>query len=107
MMHSIGRQSYHTADEYTPLDPASIVVGMLLPIGDTLLATPTLAALRRRFPLAQITVVASRSNAGILKDNPSFDHLLVLDEAGSLSKVVRFARLLSELRQAQHDMVIN
>src|SRR5262249_2248443 len=107
VLPEISRHSYHTADEYTPLDPASIVVGMLLPIGDTLLATPALAALRRRFPWAKITIVASRSNAGILKDNPAFDHLVVVDESGSRRKVVRFARLLSELRQTRHDLVIN
>jgi len=80
---------------------------MLLPIGDTLLATPALAALRRRFPSANITVIASRSNAGILKDNPAFDRLLVVDERGSGRRVARFARLLSEVRHAQPDLVIN
>ena len=51
----------HFADWETPLDPGHILVSLLLPIGDTLLATPALAALRRRFPLARITALASRS----------------------------------------------
>lgn len=85
----------------------SILVGMLLPIGDTLLATPALAAIRRRFPKARVTVVASRSNAGILKDNPSFDQLVVLDEMGDEHKWIGFVRRLSLLRQERFDLAIN
>jgi lipopolysaccharide heptosyltransferase II len=97
----------HTPDEFVPLDPAQILVAMLLPIGDTLLATPALAALRRRFPLAKITVVAGRSNAGILTDNPAFDQLVIVDEPGPHRRVVRVARRLSQLRQVKYDLVIN
>jgi len=70
---------YHSTQEYAPLDPGNILVSSLLPIGDTLFATPALAALRRQFPWAKITVLVSRSNAGILTNNPSFDHMVVLD----------------------------
>jgi lipopolysaccharide heptosyltransferase II len=97
----------HSADEAAQLDPGQVLVGMLLPIGDTLFATPALAALRNRFPLAKISVLAARSNAGILEDNPNVDHLLIVDEPGSEHKMVRFARGLSELRSARYDLVIN
>jgi lipopolysaccharide heptosyltransferase II len=89
------------------INAESILVGMLLPIGDTLLATPALAALRRRFPAARITVVASRSNAGILRDNPSFNQLVVLDDVGPEHKWIRFVRRLSQLRQERFDLAIN
>ena len=101
------RGDWESKDPIVPLDPGEILVAMLLPIGDTLLATPALGALRRRFPLAKITVLASRSNAGILKDNPSFDQLVVVDEHGSRHRMVRMAKRLSELRQVKYDLVIN
>ncbi|HEX6800114.1 MAG TPA: glycosyltransferase family 9 protein [Ktedonobacterales bacterium] len=97
----------HTSDEELPLDPRHILVSVLLPIGDTLFATPALAALRRRFPLARITALVSRSNAGILEDNPALDDLAVVDEPGPEHKVLRFARGLSELRAARPDLIIN
>ena len=96
-------------DVYTPLDPAQVLVSMLLPIGDTLLATPAVTVLRKRFPWAKITVLASRGNAGILRDNPNIDHLILTDDPtdGAESKVLRLARGLSELRQTKYDLVIN
>jgi lipopolysaccharide heptosyltransferase II len=97
----------HSADMYTPLDPGQILVAMLLPIGDTLLATPALAALRRRFPLAKITVLASSRNAGILQDNPTFDHLVIVDEQGPRHRMVRVAKRLGQLRQVKYDLILN
>jgi ADP-heptose:LPS heptosyltransferase len=96
-------------DVYTPLDPAQVLVSMLLPIGDTLLATPAVTVLRKRFPLAKITVLASRSNAGILRDNPNIDQLILTDDPAEAtdSKMLRLARGLSELRQTKYDLVIN
>src|SRR5260370_16259069 len=50
--------------------PQRILVGLLLPVGDTLLTTPALAALHRRFPESEITALVSTSNAAILAGNP-------------------------------------
>ncbi|MGH2516125.1 MAG: glycosyltransferase family 9 protein [Ktedonobacterales bacterium] len=97
----------HSEDEYTPLDPSHILVGMLLPIGDTLLATPALGVLRRRFPWAKISVLVSHSNAGILQDNPNVDALVFVTERGSEPGIVRFARGLSEIRKQDYDLIIN
>ena len=93
-------------DRAVPTDPSHILVSLLLPIGDTLLATPALAALRRRFRWATITAMVSHSNAGILRDNPNVDQLVFVAERGAESKMRRFARGLSDLRQRKFDLVI-
>jgi lipopolysaccharide heptosyltransferase II len=96
-----------SAFHYTPLDPERILVGMLLPIGDTLLATPALAALRKRFPWAKIAALVSYSNAGILEDNPNLDELVYVADRGSEPKVQRFARRLLDIRRQKYDLVVN
>lgn len=87
-------------------EPKNILVGMLLPIGDTLLATPALAVLRRIYPNATITVLVSRSNAGILKDNKSYDRLLFAPEKGSEIAALRFLRTLRVLWRERFDLVV-
>jgi ADP-heptose:LPS heptosyltransferase len=50
---------------------------ILLPIGDTLFITPTIRAIRERYPRAHLTALVYPSNAGILENNPDIDELLV------------------------------
>ena len=60
--------------------PASVVVSVLYikpdHLGDLLLATPVLAALRERFPTAQITALVGPWSEIILRRNPDIDIVL-------------------------------
>lgn len=49
-----------------------------LPLGDTLFVTPTLHALRQRYPGAHITALASGTNAPLLQHNPDLDDIIIL-----------------------------
>jgi len=55
---------------------------MRLPLGDTLFVTPTIHALRQRYPGAQITALASGTNAPLLEHNPDLDDTIVLPFCG-------------------------
>src|SRR6266536_3915102 len=60
--------------------PASVVASVLYikpdHLGDLLLATPALAALRERFPTAQITALIGPWSEIILRRNPDIDIVL-------------------------------
>jgi len=90
-----------------PGDPRRILVGLLLPIGDTLFTTPALAALRRRFPRAEITALVSASNAGILDGNPDVARRVVLPALRAERAAARFVAGVRGLRAERYDLILN
>ncbi|HKP14138.1 MAG TPA: hypothetical protein VJZ91_18600, partial [Blastocatellia bacterium] len=71
-------------------------------IGDTVLMTPCLAALKAWRPELEVAVVCERLAAPILEDHPLVDRLLVADK--SLAARVK---LVAELRRARYDVAFN
>ncbi len=81
----------------------NILVIKLRYIGDVLLATPTLQAIKAAFPASQLTMLVSRGTEDVLKENPHLDHIMVL-EKGSLAAQWQFA---ADLRRRRFDIVID
>ena len=90
-------------------EPRHILVSLLSPIGDTLLATPALAALRRRYPEATLTVIVSASNAGILEGNPDVTDRILVPPDGEGSTLRRFARAMRAINRTRdkYDLVVS
>src|SRR5271155_4410883 len=72
-------------------------------IGDVLMITPVLRALRETFPDAQITVVVNSGTEAMLANNPHIDEVLVYQRKSSLLDELRFVR---ELRKRCFDLTI-
>jgi ADP-heptose:LPS heptosyltransferase len=90
-----------------PAYPKRILVGLISPIGDTLLATPALAALRRAFPEAEIAALVAPSNAGILSGNPDVDQLIYAPIQGAEPEWRRYLAAFLALRRERFDLIIN
>src|SRR5438876_6231379 len=97
--------------EPQPLAPARwdwrsvgrVLVVRLRSIGDTVLTTPSLIALRRFLPQARIDILVEEWIAPVLEGFDEIDRVITLDNHSVLSR----ARVARELRTARYDVVYN
>jgi lipopolysaccharide heptosyltransferase II len=84
----------------------NILVIKLAAIGDVLMATPSLAALRAKYPGARIDVLIGEWAMPVLATNPHVDRLIVVDEMIFWrKKIFSLLALLLRLRRARYDKV--
>jgi predicted lipopolysaccharide heptosyltransferase III len=94
-----------------PLAPArwewsevrKVLLVRLRSIGDTVLSTPSLYALRRFLPNAQIDILVEDWVAPVLVDHPHVDNVVVLERGGMISR----ARVARQIRSTGYDVVYN
>ena len=94
-----------------PLAPArwdwskvrKVLLVRLRSIGDTVLSTPSLFALRRFLPNAQIDILVEDWVAPVLDGHPFADNVLVLERGGLRAR----SRTAWQLRSAGYDVVYN
>jgi lipopolysaccharide heptosyltransferase II len=72
--------------------PPNILIVRFSSVGDVLLTTPLIRALRSRHPAATITVVSKRTFGPLLRDNPHLDEVQLLEPGGSLVALARELR---------------
>ena len=104
----------HTTPITLPPD-AHILVVKLATIGDLLLATPALRALRETYPQAQIDLLVTPASAGLLNGWEVIDRVIVLDKylfdypqqlLRHPSNLLRLRPLWRELRGGHYDAVL-
>lgn len=97
------------------LPEAHILVIKMAGIGDLLLATPALRALRETYPHARIDLLVTPASAGLLNGWEVLDHIIVLDKylfdypqqiVTNPRNLLRLAPLWHDLRDARYDAVL-
>jgi len=78
--------------------PQKILIIRLSAIGDILLATPLIRALRAHFPQARLDFVVKSDFAEILCHHPAINNLHELNPAGGWPELQRLGRSLREIR---------
>jgi heptosyltransferase-3 len=104
-------QSTERREPIVPLplagEPRKILVTLFAPIGDTLLATPALHLLRKRFRHAQITAITYPSSAGILEGNRDLDKIVTLNPKRAGVGWLQTARAFAALDTECFDLVLH
>ena len=90
-----------------PSSPERILVLKPCCLGDVLMSTPVLAALRRGYPQARITYATGAWSRPALQGNPNLDDIMDCGRLGSGAyHLSDYWRLASELRRRRFDLAI-
>ena len=105
------RSGGHNAALVNP-EPRNILILDFGQLGDVVLSLPALAAIRRRFPQARITVAGGSAAALVLEMSGSADHTLPVDRVSlrdgpKLRSLGLLARMVADVRRARYDLVID
>src|SRR5256714_3140416 len=84
-------------------DVRKVLLIRLRSIGDTVLATPSIFALRRFLPDAEIDILVEDWVAPLLDSHPHVNKVITLERSGFMAR----ARVARELRSAGYDVVYN
>jgi predicted lipopolysaccharide heptosyltransferase III len=85
------------------MTPRNILAIKLRYLGDVLLATPTLHALKTAFPGARLSVLVNRGTEDILRANPHVDEIITLDRGS----IVQQSRFVLAIRRRRFDTVVD
>jgi ADP-heptose:LPS heptosyltransferase len=92
--------------ELCPPEAGILVVRQQNQMGDMLLATPCLRALRERLPESRITLLASHENEAVVRGNPHVDEVLVYDKRRFRAHPWALLGLLRTLRRKRPAVCI-
>jgi predicted lipopolysaccharide heptosyltransferase III len=81
----------------------NILVIKLRYIGDVLLATPVLRALKAKFPQARLTMAVNRGTEDVLRRNPDVDEIVPVERRG----MIPYMQFLADMRRRRFDCVID
>lgn len=83
---------------------ANILVLVVKRVGEILVTTPSIRALRKAYPKAEITVVVDESYHDVLAGNPHLNHIFLLDPRDS---PLAFLKKAFALRNKKFDITID
>jgi len=75
-------------------------------VGDAVMTTPALAALRDNFPEASLTVLAHAGVAPVFADHPAVDDILLFDSRGRHRGVSGVWRMARQIDRARFDLAV-
>ncbi|MDD4909780.1 MAG: lipopolysaccharide heptosyltransferase II [Candidatus Omnitrophica bacterium] len=89
-----------------PLEFKRILICRTDRMGDVILSTPVIKALRDWYPSSYIAVMAAPETSALLKGNPYLDELIVLNKRGEHKGLRGILRLISRIKKRRFDLAV-
>jgi heptosyltransferase-2 len=90
-----------------PREMKKILIIRLSSLGDVILTTPVISALKARFPRSELFFLTKARYAEMLRNDPRISSLVEFDPAKRHRGAFGFMRLISELRSYDFDLLID
>ncbi|MCY3742002.1 MAG: glycosyltransferase family 9 protein [Candidatus Poribacteria bacterium] len=84
-----------------------ILLIRLSSLGDIVLTTPAIRAVRARFPDAYISMLIAKQSAEILRENPHLNEIITFDRLAKDKDTGEMLRIMRHLREAKFTMAID
>jgi len=88
------------------ISPKKILVTQLRRIGDVMMCTPALKALRKKFPRSHIAFLVEKESESLLWENPNIDELIVLEKKKYGNPFYMLKRI-HNIRKKSFDLTID
>lgn len=106
--YTLGAMADRTLSVYQEaFDKIRILIIKIGAVGDVVLATPSLRALRERFPKAHIAVLVGKESRQILQNCPYVDELIIYNKPFVKKRFSNFLKLAGNLRRSNFDIIVD
>lgn len=76
-------------------------------LGDVILSTPLLRAVRQLYPAARLDVLTIPETGAVFRHNPHVDEVLFFRKRPFLTKIMSLVRVISRIRKRKYDLAIS
>lgn len=76
-------------------------------IGDVMLTTPALRALKNNFPNSHLAMVVDKSCQAVLENNPNVDEIIPMDKKAVDKSIFTLLQFIKQIRKRKLDLVVN
>ncbi len=83
-----------------------ILISRIDRIGDVLLSTPVIKALREKFPQAYISMMVAPCSRDVVEGNPYLDEVIIYDKDGKHKTWMRSLKFASRLKKKKFDLAV-
>ncbi|BBB91611.1 MAG TPA: lipopolysaccharide heptosyltransferase II [Methylomusa anaerophila] len=93
--------------QYKNIQYKNILVHSLVNIGDVLLSTSAVALLKKTYPQAKVTMMVRPVAAGLIRNNPVVDNVIVYDYKAKHKSVASMLKMAGTLREQKFDLAVS